>query len=255
MAPSCKLEAMQTDPNPNTWTESDSQTFLDIADVAVPGRREQMDVLASLVPAQPDDAFLAADLGCGEGLLSRLILERFPRCRLTAFDGSELMRAKAAERLAAFGSRAQVRPFQLPDAAWLADLPSPLRCAVSSLALHHLDDAGKRRLFGDLAARLEPGGALLIADVVASASEVVRRSWAQTWDGIAREQSLALTGASDAYERAVAEGWIPHADAPPAPGEMPSALFDQLKWLEEAGFPTVDCFWMRAGVAVYGGYR
>ena len=29
----------------------------------------------------------------------------------------------------------------------------------------------------------------------------------------------------------------------------------QLRWLEEAGFSSVDCFWMRAGHAVYGGYR
>ncbi len=246
---------MQTDPNPQTWTESDSQTFLDIADVAVPGRREQMEVLVSLVPAQPGDAFLAAELGCGEGLLSQLILERFPRCQLTAFDGSELMRAKAAGRLAAFGSRAEVLPFHLPDAAWLADLPSPLRCAVSSLALHHLDGTGKRRLFRDLAGRLEPGGALLIADVIAAGSDVVRRSFATAWDVIAREQSLALTGSLDTYEHAVAEGWNLHAETAPAPGETPSALFDQLKWLEEAGLSTVDCFWMRAGVAVYGGYR
>ena len=36
---------------------------------------------------------------------------------------------------------------------------------------------------------------------------------------------------------------------------MPSPLFDQLAWLSEAGFEPVDCFWLLAGHAVYGGYK
>jgi hypothetical protein len=36
---------------------------------------------------------------------------------------------------------------------------------------------------------------------------------------------------------------------------MPSPLSEQLVWLREAGFASVDCFWLRAGHAVYGGYR
>ena len=237
------------------WTEADSATFLDIADVAVPGRREQMDVLLSLIPAAEDDAFLTADLACGEGLFSERVLERFPRSRVVAFDGSDTMLAQATARLARFGERAEVRPFALENPDWLAAITSPLRCAVSSLCFHHLDAAAKRRLFCDLAARLEPGGALLIADVVAPASDLVRRSWAATWDEIARRQSIELTGTTDAYHTFVEDGWNSHALTEPEPGEMPSRLYDQLKWLEEAGFSTVDCLWMRAGFAVYGGYR
>jgi hypothetical protein len=28
-----------------------------------------------------------------------------------------------------------------------------------------------------------------------------------------------------------------------------------LTWLRDGGFRTVDCYWLRAGHAVYGGYR
>jgi hypothetical protein len=40
----------------------------------------------------------------------------------------------------------------------------------------------------------------------------------------------------------------------PDPLDRPSGLFEQLRWLAEAGFTGVDCFWMSAGHAVYGGY-
>jgi hypothetical protein len=32
-------------------------------------------------------------------------------------------------------------------------------------------------------------------------------------------------------------------------------LYEQLNWLSEAGFASVDCYWLRAGHAVYGGCR
>ncbi|MDP2674122.1 MAG: class I SAM-dependent methyltransferase [Dehalococcoidia bacterium] len=235
------------------WSESTSRTFIELADVAVPGRGEQIETLLSLVSPATNQEFQAAELACGEGWLSAALLERFPSARVLALDGSDVMLEEAHARLGAFGDRAQVRRFDLDGWDWLHELPSPLRCVLSSLAIHHLDNNDKRRLFREVASRLEPGGALLIADVVAPASDVVRSAQIAAWHRTAREQSLALTGALETYERAVAEGWGPEAE--PDPLDRPGRLFEQLKWLEEAGFSTVDCFWMRAGIAVYGGYR
>lgn len=237
------------------WTETDSTAFLDLANIAVPSRREQADVLLSLVPARPDEAFSAVELACGEGLLSERLLQRFPQLRLVALDRSPLMLEHASGRLAPYGERACVLPFELGDFAWLGQLPSPLRCVLSSLAVHHLDDEGKRRLFREVSAGLEPGGALLIADVTEPASQTVRDAVSSAWHSIAREQSLAGTGATEAYERAVRDGWAPPTSGDPVPGEMPARLFQQLKWLEDAGFSVADCFWMRAGIAIFGGYR
>ena len=51
------------------------------------------------------------------------------------------------------------------------------------------------------------------------------------------------------------EGWGPPETDEPEPGEMPARVCDHLTWLKEAGFKDVDCFWMRGGIAIYGGYR
>ena len=37
--------------------------------------------------------------------------------------------------------------------------------------------------------------------------------------------------------------------------DKPSPLFDQLKWLDEAGFTDVDVFWMKAGHAIFSGRK
>jgi hypothetical protein len=37
--------------------------------------------------------------------------------------------------------------------------------------------------------------------------------------------------------------------------DKPSPLADQLVWLKEAPFAVTDCFWMRAGHAIFGAYK
>jgi tRNA (cmo5U34)-methyltransferase len=128
---------------------------------------------------------------------------------------------------------------------------------VSSLTIHHLFADGKRHLYTDLAARLEPGGGLLIADLVQPGVPRAAAIFARQWDDAARAQSLALRGDLSGYERFRADTWNSYAVNPDGADEIdhPSRLFEQLLWLRDAGFARVDCFWMHAGHAIYGGYR
>jgi tRNA (cmo5U34)-methyltransferase len=236
------------------WTETDSRAFVDDGAVFVPSRDEQLATLCALVPARPDEAFTVAELGAGAGVLARAVLDAFPRCRYVALDGSATMRAQLARTLAPHHARVEVRAFDLAARDWRATLPSPLRCVLASLVVHHLPAAGKRRLFADVARRLEPGGALLLADVVEPASPAAREAFARQWEDAARRQSLALTGGLEAFQRFRSGGWNFYRGTP-EPYDQPSRLDEQLRWLREAGFATVDCFWMRAGHAIFGGWR
>ena len=239
----------------DVWTEKDSRDFLDLAEVAVPGRQEQIEMLLQLVPAAQGEEFRAVELACGEGLLGERLLDRFSHVQLTAFDGSDVMLEAASKRLSRFSDRVEVRKFEFGSEAWLAGIQGALRCALSSLAIHHLTDEDKRSLYSRIAERLEPGGALLVSDVVLPDNAMVRRAIVDAWHRIARERSQELTGSLDTYKRLAAEGWGPPETDEPEPGEMPARVRDHLTWLKEAGFKDVDCFWMRGGIAIYGGYR
>jgi tRNA (cmo5U34)-methyltransferase len=39
------------------------------------------------------------------------------------------------------------------------------------------------------------------------------------------------------------------------PIDRPSTLVDQLNWLQTAGSTQVDVFWLRAGHAIFGGWK
>jgi tRNA (cmo5U34)-methyltransferase len=235
------------------WSEENSQLFIDMGEAITPSRSEQIDMLMSLLPADTDEPFVAVDLACGAGLLTGAILDRFPLSSVIALDGSPTMLHTVSHTFGRFGARLETRLFDLRERGWLESLPTAIRCFVSSLAIHHLDAAEKQSLFRDLQARLEPGGALLIVDIVEPANERARLAYAAAWDRAVREQSQTLTGSLAAYER-FQDGWN-HYLTPDVDFDKPSNLYEQLDWLSRAGFQQVDCFWLRAGHAIYGGFK
>jgi tRNA (cmo5U34)-methyltransferase len=259
MATKGKSHLNENDNTIEHWSEENSAHFLELGELFVPGRTEQLTALVDLVPVLPNEPFSVVELGAGGGQLAQAVLEKFPHCHYIAFDGSETMREHLAQRLRVFHDRVEIRPFELTEQVWRHTLPSPLRCALSSLCIHHLTGPQKRQFFVDMAQSLETGGALLLADIVEPATQRIADLFARQYDEIVREQSLAKDGNLSGYEQFSRMKWnyfaYDYGSAQPDPIDHPSLLSDQLRWLSEAGFSSVDCFWMRAGHAVYGGYK
>ena len=241
----------------NQWGEDDSANFIDLGAIFVPGRAEQTATLLRLLPARHDEHCTIVELASGEGVLAQAILEAFPHCHYIALDGSEVMRQHLTQKLARFSDRLEVRSFDMHSQDWRTALPQSLRCVVSSLCVHHLADADKSQLFKDMATQLEPGGALLLADIIQPANQQIANLFAQQYDDIVRAQSLELRGDLSGYEQFLQHKWnyFTYDYNDPTSFDTPSRLADQLRWLQEANFSLVDCFWMRAGHAVYGGFK
>ena len=235
----------------SAWTENDSQTYREIADIAVPRREEMIASLVAAVPFAAGEPVTMLELGSGDGRLAEALLTVFPRATLTALDGSESMRRDASKRLALFGDRARVAAFDVAAVDWW-DRMFGVDLIVSSLCLHHLNDAKKQYLYKAAAERLSPRGALLIADLIEPQHRVSRRLAADRWDGDARAQADAL-GTPELFQRFIETRWNHFRF--PDPDEQPSALFHHLVWLRHAGFAAVDCCWVNAGHAVFGGFK
>ncbi len=241
----------------NQWSEGDSEAFIDLAEIFVPGRAEQMNALLDLIPAKNDEGFALVELAAGEGVLAQAILERFHACQYVALDGSEVMRQHMSEKLRKFSDRLEIRPFELAQQEWRDNLPQPLRCVVSSLSVHHLFGEEKQQLFRELADHLEPGGALLMLDIIEPATQQIADLFVKQYDDIVRKQSMQVRGDLSGFEQFQQLKWnyFRHDYLADDTNDHPSCLSDQLLWLREAGFSVVDCFWMQAGHAVYGGYK
>ena len=241
-----------TGDTPSSWGEDESEVFAELGRAMVPGQEEIERTFLDLLPAGRDESFLSVEIGTGTGWLGSALLRKFPKARMMGLDGSPQMLRKAGELLAPYGERVELRPFRLEDISWTEELP-PVRVFLSSLVLHHLDGPAKRGLFARLFARLEPGGALLFADLMEPRTERARRFSAAAWGEEVRRRSLEIHGDARVHEFFERERWNIYDY--PDPMDRPSTLPEQLRWMEETGFEGVDAFWARAGHALLGGYK
>ncbi len=239
-----------TDPQ---WTEDISNVYRQIAPIVVPARTEQIAALLTLIPFTPDERFRVVELASGEGRLAHAILSAFPHASLLALDIEDSMRTETEDRLQPFGERGSVAVFDMKRSDWY-EWGREADVIVSSLCVHHLDGAEKRVLFQAMQERLSDRGALLIADIMLPQCGEANELCAATLDRAVKAASIEQTGSDALYKKYQQAGWnlfrYPDPDF-----DKPSPLFDQLMWLKEAGFALVDCFWLQAGHAIYGGYK
>ena len=237
----------------STWDEQSTQQFIRYGQYFVPERASQIGAITALISHTIQPGWVI-DLGCGEGLLSQSILENIPTAKVTGLDGSPAMLRRAQARLSGFGERFLTQQFDLFNRHW-PGLHEPVRALVSSLVVHHLDGSQKQALIREVFDLLAQGGWFVIADIVEPASQAGWKLAADAWDEAVRKQSLELDGNLGGFARFVELMWNTYRFFDPQDIDHPSPLFEQLKWLEQAGFNAVDAVWMRAGHAIFAGIK
>lgn len=141
--------------------------------ISAPQQRWGAEVVARL-ELRGEESVLGA--GCGTGRVTELLLERLPRGRVVAVDGSPSMAAKARERLDP--ERVEVVCQDLLELA----LAERLDAAISTATFHHIFD--HETLFAKIRAALRPraqfvaqcGGAGNIERARAAGAELAARA-------------------------------------------------------------------------------
>ncbi|WP_308637968.1 class I SAM-dependent methyltransferase [Paenibacillus silvisoli] len=174
------------------------------------------------------------DLGAGTGLLSSLLLQRYPQAKLTLIDLSDNMLDIARQRFK-----------DVPDVAHRCEdytkftAEGEFDLIVSSLSIHHLSDADKRALYQASFANLKPGGIFINADQVLGHTPYVDDLYKSDWKRKVEASGLSAPEIAAAYERTKLDRM--------------AGLQEQLGWLEQAGFADVDCVYKYFNfVVMYG---
>ena len=171
------------------------------------------------LPLRGDEVVL--DAGCGAGVVTAQLLERLPRGRVIAVDGSPSMAEQARATLPA--DRAEVLVADLQE----LELPERVDAIFSTAVFHWVPDHD--RLFARLAAALKPGGRLVAqcggAGNVADPERVARAVGSEEpfapylagWDGpwrFERPEATAERLRRMGFEEV--ETWLAYRDPAPA---------------------------------------
>jgi tRNA (cmo5U34)-methyltransferase len=197
----------------------------------IPRYRDLLETLASYLPPS---ASQVAELGCGTGALTVLLLERFPRAHVTAVDAASRMIDLARRRVGVAADNvswvvSEFESLELPQAAY--DL------VTGSMSLHHLAD--KAPLYAAVRRSLRTTGLFVFADELTGAFEHLERLHWDAWEGFARAPGHLSDAEMTDMLRHVREH------------DRYETLARQLELLREAGFAAADCAWRYLNYAVF----
>jgi tRNA (cmo5U34)-methyltransferase len=213
----------------------------------LPLASEQLDVMLYVISHALPDVQRVLDVGSGSGLLSKVVLQRYPAAKTVLVDFSEPMLAAAREQFTE--QQATIYNRDLTTSAWqdAAQPHAPFDVVVSGYAIHHLTHERKQALYREIYALLKPGGVFINVEHIASpdawVEDLFNRSMA---DGIYTSETMR-NGVS--YE-AILDRLRNQDD-----GDICATVEDQCAWLRDIGFLHVDCYMKIYALAVFGGVK
>jgi tRNA (cmo5U34)-methyltransferase len=210
------------------------------------------EMLAVITHCLPVTTHRILELGCGTGELSLKILQRFPDAQVIALDYSPRMLQFAETKITAAGYQHRWTGMEADFGEW-ADNPSKLGigsefdACVSSLAIHHLDDQMKLKLFQQIATSLIQGGYFWNADPVLPESPTLAEVYKAAREEWATQQGVPLTEVRAKLGTSSTQGYSSQ--------DQLATLETHLHMLTASGFNTVAVPWKYHGLAVFGGSR
>jgi tRNA (cmo5U34)-methyltransferase len=168
----------------------------------------------------PEPAIL--DIGAGTGLLSALILQKFPYAHITLQDISENMLEIARER---FSARKNITYIVSDYSQGIPFGPYDLVC--SALSIHHITSENKRYLFGKIFSALKPGRLFINADQVDGDTPYFTKRYLEYWNEFLNNGPVNDVEYAEILKRRDCL-------------DRNEKLTVQLHWLQECGFSDVD---------------
>jgi len=180
---------------------------------------------------------LVVDLGAGTGGLTAAILDALPDVRVQLVDVDPNMLEVAAARCARHEGRFELRHGRFED-----PLPD-CHGVVATLALHHVATHDeKRALYRSIHSALEPGGLVVVGDVLVYPEGPERDGMRRDWYAHMAQYGISAEQADAHFAQ-----W--------AEEDVYLTLPDELALIAEAGFPRPEIFWRDGMLTVYGGFK
>jgi SAM-dependent methyltransferase len=241
---------MRTD---KVWQSSDlTQKYLNGVRGVIPLAREQIEVMMQLVRhnGKPVTRFL--DLGCGDGILTSVILERFTEAEGTLLDFSEEMLAAARKQLSHATSQLKFLRADYAYSDWVDMVADryPFDVIVSGYSIHHQPDSRKKTLYAEIFDLLTADGIFINIEHVASATPWGELLWDHRF-----VDALHRMYQAQGKPKSRDEIFQVYYDSDERAANLLAPVDVQCQWLQDIGFTDVDCYFRIYELAVFSGRK
>lgn len=128
-------------------------------------REARFAAMFSAVAHLVGDEFVAVDIACGPGGLTRRVAERFPKARVFAVDLDPILLAIGQRAVGDFDGRVTWVQADLNDPSWHRALPvTHVDAALSTTAIHWLSTGAIAELYRMLLELIRPSGVFIDGD-------------------------------------------------------------------------------------------
>lgn len=243
------------------WKSNSADWYDKLAGFMVPRYHQLQDEVIALMLADRKPG-LVVDLGGGSGIFLEKVLASSPKTRGAWVDSSPDFFRVASRRLERFGDRATyIQRSFLED--WASELPQRPDAICSMSAIHHLDSAGKKKLYGDCFKTLSAGGWLYNIDEMSTLHDDAYRRTLEYWVSHVDRTMPEIPLKLEPYARqwvAKFDGWkkrnMQNIGQPKQAGDdIHECFVSQMQWLAEIGFVKVDLFMKFQLWSVIGGQK
>jgi len=166
-----------------------------------------------------------------------MVANLYPNAEFTLIDISNKMLEKAENR---FSDRNMKVSYVINDYS-IDVINEKFDLIISALSIHHLTGVEKERLFQNLFLSLNDNGIFINADQVLGETPYIENIFRSTWLRQVKNNGVTDLVLSSALER-IKE-------------DKPSTLSDQIKWLKNAKFSEVNCWYQNYSFVVYSGCK
>ncbi|KZX16398.1 class I SAM-dependent methyltransferase [Methanobrevibacter curvatus] len=202
----------------------------------IPHYQASIEALINTIPFDENKEIKILDLGCGTGVVTKNLKELFPNSTVTCLDLSPKMIEIAKEKLKNYkGIEFFVGDFLN------FEFEEGYDAVLSSLAIHHINDNDKKTLYKRIYNILNKGGIFYNNDRVEAPTNHLQKVY------------------HDAFVNNLRKNYgnekIEEIDKIADDNDIPSKLYEQLQWLEEVGFKSIDVVWKYYAQGVFGGEK
>lgn len=175
--------------------------------------------MVEVISHQEDSNLKALDLGCGTGILTKLLLQRFSNAHVKGFDITKQMLEEYKLNLQEF--KHQVEAIKGDFKTDFFGLNYDI--ILTGLTLHHLNAEQRKKIFQKIYNSLAPDGIFVTRDIIVGESIQDTNKLYEKWKKFMRENDEN------------AEAWYQkHLEK-----DFPQSITELTSWLKDVGFSRV----------------